>query len=176
MLCSSYNTSSYLPITGNVRGSDEYIWGPDLQQLLSPSPTNDSFLNRNQTKKEFLAGHWPNGETSNTGGVFTRISESRSTVLPCKSLIKWSGHPTSLRLQGPELPTKETTPLSPKEAVTDLEAFCPRIDVVPDQEHQKCIIKILRQIFEDQELKLVTLSNQVQNLQEKVRSIGTRAG
>jgi len=70
--------------------------------------------------------------------------------------------------------SKKATPSSLKEAVTDLETFCLRIDVVADQEHQKIITKMLRKMLEEQEKRFATLSNEVQNLQGKVRSIGTR--
>ncbi len=94
-----------------------------------------------------------------------RISASGFNMLLCESLIRCSNHPTSVRLWSPELPTWRKQRPQPKEALTDIEAFCLRIDAVPDQEHQKSITKMSRKIFEDQELKLMTLSNQVQNLQ-----------
>lgn len=70
--------------------------------------------------------------------------------------------------------SKKATPLFLKEAVTDFETFCLRTDVVADQEHQKSITKMLRKMLEEQEKQFATLSNEVRNLQGKVRSIETR--
>jgi len=63
---------SIYPITGNVRGSDEYTWDPDPQQLLSLSPTKDFyFLNSNGSKRECLAGYMAIGESPNPALIFT---------------------------------------------------------------------------------------------------------
>lgn len=137
----------------------------EFRTIATPFSITDKGLRiSQQERKQGRNPDWSLGYRRNTQHCLAslQISAIRFHILQRQSLMKLVKTSDKLEASGSRaFDSKTATPLPAKEAVTTHEDFGLRSDVLPDQGHQRSIIKVFRKMLENQELKPTTPSNQV---------------